>query len=73
MSTKAAVAKLMNATWQRCHVHTMREALAHAGKNGRRLVCAFMATAFAQDSPEAATAQWRKRSSGSASSARQRL
>jgi putative transposase len=29
---KAAVAKLMNATWQRCRVHTMRNALAHAGK-----------------------------------------
>ena len=57
---KAAVAKLMNAAWQRCRVHTMRNALAHAGKNGRRVVCAFMATAFAQDSPEAATAQWRK-------------
>ena len=27
---KAAVAKLMNATWQRCRVHTMRNALAHA-------------------------------------------
>ncbi len=25
-------AKLMNATWQRCRVHTMRNALAHAGK-----------------------------------------
>jgi putative transposase len=57
---KAAVAKLMKATWQRCRVHTMRNALAHAGKNRRRVVCAFMATAFAQDSPEAATAQWRK-------------
>jgi putative transposase len=33
---KAAVAKLMNATWQRCRVHTMRNALAHAGKSGRQ-------------------------------------
>jgi len=57
---KAAVAKLMNATWQRCRVHTMRNALAHAGKSGRRVVSAFMATAFAQDSAEAAKAQWRK-------------
>jgi hypothetical protein len=39
---KAAVAKLMNATWQRCQVHTMRNALAHAGKSGRRVVSAFM-------------------------------
>jgi putative transposase len=42
---KAAVAKLMNATWQRCRVHTMRNALAHAGKSSRRVVSAFMATA----------------------------
>src|SRR5271154_750933 len=57
---KAAVAKLMTATWQRCRVHTMRNALAHAGKSSRRVVSAFMATAFAQDSAEAAKAQWRK-------------
>jgi transposase-like protein len=57
---KASVAKLMNATWQRCRVHTMRNALAHAGKSGRRVVSAFMATAFAQDSAEAARTQWRK-------------
>ena len=57
---KAAVAKLMNATWQRCRVHTMRNALAHAGKSSRRVVSAFMATAFAQVSAEAAKAQWRK-------------
>src|SRR5580658_106693 len=57
---KAAVAKLMNATWQRCRVHTMRNALAHAGKSSRRVVSAFIATAFAQDSAEAAKTQWRK-------------
>ena len=57
---KAAVAKLMNATWQRCRVHTMRNALAHAGKSSRRVVSAFMATAFAQASAGAAKAQWRR-------------
>src|SRR3974377_19402 len=57
---KAAVAKLMNATWQRCRVHTMRNALAHAGKSSRGVVSALLATAFAQDSAEAAKAQWRK-------------
>ena len=41
-------------------VHTMRNALAHAGKSSRRVVSAFMATAFAQDSAAAAKAQWRK-------------
>ena len=44
---KAAVGKVMNATWQRCRVHFMRNALAHAGKSGRRVVSAFIATAFA--------------------------
>ena len=37
----------------------MRNALAHAGKGGRRVVSAFIATAFAQDTPEAASTQWR--------------
>ena len=37
----------------------MRKALAHAGKSGRRVVSAFVATAFAQDTAEAAKAQWR--------------
>ena len=37
---KAAVAKVLRATWQRCRVHFMRNALAHAGKSGRRVVVA---------------------------------
>jgi transposase-like protein len=37
----------------------MRNVLAHAGKSGRRVVSAFVATAFAQETPEAASAQWR--------------
>lgn len=56
---KAAVAKVLNATWQRCRVHFMRNVLAHAGKSGRRVVSAFIATAFAQDTPKAASTQWR--------------
>jgi len=57
---KAAVGKILHATWQRCRVHFLRNALAHAGKSGRRVVCAFIATAFAQDDAEAARTQWRK-------------
>jgi transposase-like protein len=56
---KAAVSKLLCATWRRCRVHFMRNALAHAGKSGRRVVSAFIATAFAQETPEAASQQWR--------------
>jgi putative transposase len=58
-SIKMAVSKVLNATWQRCRVHFMRNALAHAGKSGRRVVSAFIATAFAQETPEAASTQWR--------------
>ena len=56
---KAAVSKLLCASWQRCRVHFMRNALAHAGKSGRRVVSAFIATAFAQETAEAASQQWR--------------
>ena len=41
-------------------VHFARNALAHAGRNGRRVVAAFIATAFAQNDAEAAKSQWRK-------------
>ncbi len=38
----------------------MRNVLAHATKSGRRVVSAFIATAFAQDDAEGARSQWRK-------------
>jgi transposase-like protein len=38
----------------------MRNVLAHAGRQGRRVVSAFIATAFAQDDAEAARQQWRR-------------
>jgi transposase-like protein len=36
----------------------MRNVLAHAGRQGRRVVSAFVATAFARDDAEAARQQW---------------
>ena len=57
---KAAVAKVLHASWQRCRVHFMRNALAHAGRQGRRVVAAFIGTAFVQDDAEAASKQWRQ-------------
>jgi putative transposase len=57
---KAAIAKVLHATWQRCRVHTMRNLLAHAGRQGRGVASAFIATAFAQEDATAAKAQWRK-------------
>jgi putative transposase len=50
---KAAVSKVLSATWQRCRVHFQRNVPAHAGKSGRRVVSAFIAIAFAQDTVEA--------------------
>ena len=37
---KAAIVKVLGATWQRCRVHFMRNALAYAGKTQRRIVSA---------------------------------
>lgn len=57
---KAAIARVLNATWQRCRVHFMRNLLAHAGRSGRKLAAAFIGTIFAQEDKAAAKAQWRK-------------
>ena len=51
---------MLHASWQRCRVHFMRNVLAHAGKQGRRVVAAFIATAFAQEDAETARSQWRQ-------------
>jgi len=40
--------------------HFMRNVLAYAGKRGRSVVAAFIATAFVQDDAGAARAQWRQ-------------
>ena len=56
---KAAVTRVLATGWQRCRVHFMRTLQAHAGKSGRRVVSALVATAFAQETPEAARQQWR--------------
>jgi putative transposase len=57
---KVAIAKVLGATWQRCRVHFMRNAMAHAGKTQRRIVSAWIGTAFAQDDADAARKQWRQ-------------
>ena len=53
---KAAIAKVFKATWQRCRVHFMRNALAYAGKGQRQMVLALINTVFAQETAEAAHA-----------------
>lgn len=57
---KAAITRVLRATWQRCRVHFMRNAIAHAGKTQRRIVSAWIGTAFAEADAPAAHAQWRR-------------
>ena len=56
---KAAVAKVLKASWQRCRVHFLRNALAYANKNQRQMVFALINTIFAQETADAARGQWR--------------
>ena len=56
---KAAIAKVFKATWQRCRVHFLRNALAYANKGQRQMVFALINTIFAQETAEAAHSQWR--------------
>ena len=57
---KAAITKILSATWQRCRVHFMRNAMAYAVKTQRRIVFAWIATAFAQNDAAAARKQRRE-------------
>jgi putative transposase len=57
---KNAAAKVFAATWQRCRVHFMRNALAHVPKDQHQMVAAIIRTAFVQQSQEEASTQWRE-------------
>ena len=57
---KAAIAKVLGATWQRYRVHFMRNALAHAAKGQREMVAAAIRTAFVQEDHAGALTQWRQ-------------
>jgi len=56
---KAAAKKVFGATWQRCRVHFRRNAMAHVGIKQRAMVSAAISTAFAQETQDAAHAEWR--------------
>lgn len=56
---KAAAAKVLSATWQRCRVHFMRNALAHVATRQRQMVAAAIRTAFTQETEKAARTEWR--------------
>jgi putative transposase len=59
LGLKAAIAKVFTATWQRCRVHFMRNALAFANKGQRQMILALINTALAQETPQGAHEQWR--------------
>ena len=56
---KAAIAKVFGATWQRCRVHWMRNALAHVSKGQHTMVAAALRQAFLQSDDDAAHQTWR--------------
>jgi transposase-like protein len=55
---RAAARRVFNATHQRCRIHWMRNALAHAPSKQRTAVAAILKTIFAQDTKAEAEAQW---------------
>jgi transposase-like protein len=56
---KAAIARVLGATWQRCRVHWMRNALAHVGKAQQTVVAAALRQAFLQPDQGSARQTWR--------------
>jgi putative transposase len=57
---KHAIAKVLGATWQRCRVHWLRNALAHVPKGQQTVVAAALRQAFLQPDQEAARQAWRQ-------------
>ncbi|MFX8285690.1 transposase, partial [Acinetobacter baumannii] len=56
---KAAITRVVGATWQRCRVHFMRNALAHVPKGQNTVVAAAIRQVFLQPDHAAATQTWR--------------
>ena len=56
---KAAIARVFDATWQRCRVHWMRNALAHVPKGQHTVVAAAIRQAFGQPDRAQAGETWR--------------
>src|SRR5687768_6092865 len=57
---KHAIGKVLGATWQRCRVHWMRNALAHVPKGQHTMVAAALRQAFLQADEDAARQSWRQ-------------
>ena len=56
---KKAAAKVLSATWQRCSVHFMRNAMASVNVKQRGMVAAAIRTATAQETEKEAHAEWK--------------
>ena len=56
---KAAIARVFDASWQRCRVHWMRNALAHVPKGQHTVVAAAIRQAFTQPDQKGAIEIWR--------------
>jgi putative transposase len=56
---KGAIRRVMGATWQRCAVHWLRNALAHVPKGQQTMVAAGLRQAFLQPDPDGARRVWR--------------
>jgi putative transposase len=56
---RAAIARVFDATWQRCRVHWMRNALAHVPKGQHTVVAAAIRQAFNQPDQKGAQEVWR--------------
>jgi putative transposase len=56
---KAAIGRVIGATWQRCRVHFMRNALAHVPKGQHTVVAAAIRQAFLQPDRTGAGETWR--------------
>jgi len=54
-----AITRVLGATWQRCRVHWMRNALAHVSKGQHTMVAAAIRQAFLQPDAETAHQTWR--------------
>ena len=57
---KHAIAKVLGATWQRCRVHWMRNALAYVPKGQHSMVAAALRQAFLQPDQATASTTWRQ-------------
>jgi putative transposase len=57
---KHAISKVLRATWQRCRVHWLRNALAHVPKGQHTMVAAALRQAFLQPDQASARQTWRQ-------------